>query len=60
MFFGAETETRQLLGGTEEKSVSLTRVIDLPSRQINDFLQKKDTFCVGKKRTMNLDCKKLT
>ena len=57
---GSETETRELLGGTEENSVSRLAVIDLPSRQINDFLQKKDTFCVGKKRTMNLDCKKLT
>ena len=32
------TETRELLGGTEEKNVSLKKgVIDLPARQINDF-----------------------
>ena len=30
-------KTRELLGGMEEKSVSLTRV------QINDFLNKKET-----------------
>ena len=35
---GSEMEMRELLGGTEEKSVSLTGVIDLPSSQINDFL----------------------
>ena len=34
---GSETETRELLGGTEE-SLSPTGVIDLPSRQTNDFL----------------------
>ena len=28
---GSETETRELLGGTEEKSIALTGVIDLPS-----------------------------
>ena len=37
---GSETETRELLGGTEENSVSQTGVIDLPSRQINEFSQK--------------------
>ena len=37
---GFETETRELLGGTEENSVSPQGVIDLPSRQINDFSQK--------------------
>ena len=31
---GSKTETRQLLGGTEENSVSRQGVIDLPSRQI--------------------------
>ena len=34
---GSETETREVLGGTEEKRVDL---IDLPSRQINEFSQK--------------------
>ena len=29
-----------MLGGTEENSVSRLGVIDLPSRQINDFLQR--------------------
>ena len=38
---GSETETRELLGGTEENSVSPRGVIDLPSRQINEFSQKK-------------------
>ena len=37
---GSETETRELLGGTEEFSVSPTRG-DLPSMQINDFSQKR-------------------
>ena len=40
---GSEPETRELLGGTEENSVSPMRgqiIIDLPSRQINDFSQK--------------------
>ena len=37
---GSETETRELQGGTENKSISLIRVIDLPFRIINDFLQK--------------------
>ena len=37
---GSEMETRELLGGTEENSVSPMRVIDLPSRQINEFSQK--------------------
>ena len=32
---------RELLGGTEENSVSLIGVIDLPSRQINDFYKKE-------------------
>ena len=36
---GSETETRELLGGTEENSVSPLRD-HLPSRQINDFLRK--------------------
>ena len=36
---GSETETRELLGGTEENSVSPMR--DLPSRQINDFYKKE-------------------
>ena len=31
----SETETRELLGGTEENRVSQLGVIDLPSRQIN-------------------------
>ena len=35
---GCKTETRELLGGTEEKRTSLNRVIDLPSKQINDFI----------------------
>ena len=34
---GSETETRELLGVTEENSVSRLGIIDLPSRQINDF-----------------------
>ena len=34
----SETDTRQLLGGTEEKTVSLIGSIDLPSGQINDIL----------------------
>ena len=34
---GSETETRELLGGTEENSAS---PIDLPYRQINEFSQK--------------------
>ena len=33
---GSETEKRELLGGTEEKSMS-QGVINLPFRQINDF-----------------------
>ena len=35
-------ETRELLGGMKENSVSLTRggVIDMPFRQINDLSQK--------------------
>ena len=38
---GSETETRELLRGTEENNVSRTRgFIDLPSRQINDFSPK--------------------
>ena len=37
---GSETETRELLGGTEDNSNSPLRGIDLPPRQINDFLQK--------------------
>ena len=45
---GFETETRELLGGTEENSVSRRGVIDLPSRQINDFLQK------GKRKKIEL------
>ena len=34
-----ETETRELLGGTEEKSISPIKghVIDLPSKQYHDF-----------------------
>ena len=32
---GSETETRELLGGTEENSVS-----PMPGGQINDFLPK--------------------
>ena len=39
---GSETETRELLEGMEENSVSPTRgVIDLPSRQIYDFFTKE-------------------
>ena len=37
---GSETEMRELLGGTEESSVSRPGVIDLPSMQINDFSQR--------------------
>ena len=40
---GSETETRELLGVTEENSVSRLGIIDLPSRQINDFFTKKET-----------------
>ena len=36
---GSETETRELLGGTTENSDE-GGVIDLPSRQIYDFLQR--------------------
>ena len=36
---GSESETRELLGGTEENSVTRQGVIDLPPRQINDFVQ---------------------
>ena len=40
---GSETETRELLGGTEEKSATPTHeAVDLPFRQINDF------FCCKK------------
>ena len=34
---GSETETRELLGGTTENSVSRQGFIDLPSRQIMIF-----------------------
>ena len=34
---GSETETRELLGETEGNCIPLTKVIDLSSRQINDF-----------------------
>ena len=34
---GSKTETGEFLGGTKENSVSRPRVIDLPSRQIDDF-----------------------
>ena len=37
---GSETKTRELLEVTEGNSVSQCGVIDLPSRQINDILQK--------------------
>ena len=38
----SEMEMRELPGEAEENSVSLTRgVIDLPSRQINDFSQER-------------------
>ena len=41
---GSETETGELLGGTEENSVSSMRgVIDLLSRQINDLSKKEET-----------------
>ena len=40
---GPETETKELLVGTTENSVSRLGVIDLPSRQINDFFYKKET-----------------
>ena len=40
---GSETETRELLGVTEDKCFSNKGVIDLPSRQINDFFYKKET-----------------
>ena len=36
-----ETETRELLGGTEEKVFSRQGVIDLPGGQINDFFAKR-------------------
>ena len=36
ILLGNKTEMGELLGGTKEKSVSLTN--DLPSRQIDDFL----------------------
>ena len=42
-FQGSETEKRELLGGTKEKSVSLSCLSDLPCRQINDFFYKKET-----------------
>ena len=39
---GSETETRELLGGTEEKSVTPTHeAVDLPFKQINDFFVAK-------------------
>ena len=34
---GSETETRDLLGGTLDNSVSRQGFIGFPSRQINDF-----------------------
>ena len=37
---GSEAETRELLEGTTENSVSPIGVIDLPSRQINEFSQR--------------------
>ena len=37
---GSATETRELLGGAEEKVFPRQGVIDLTSRQICDFLQK--------------------
>ena len=37
---GSKAETRELLGGTKENRVSRLAVIDLPSRQINDFVPK--------------------
>ena len=41
-FQGFETEMRELLRGAEEISVFLRRgIIGLPSRQMNDFLQKR-------------------
>ena len=40
---GSETETRELLGGTEEESFPDEGVIDLPSRQINDFQKNRNT-----------------
>ena len=44
-FQGSKMEGRELLGGTEEKSIiaDYVGVIDLPSRQINDFCYKKET-----------------
>ena len=36
---GAKTETKELLGGTNVTN-NLPLVIDLPIKQINDFLQK--------------------
>ena len=35
-----EMETRELLGGTEEKSIPRRGVIDSPFRQVNDLSQK--------------------
>ena len=37
---GSETETMELLGGPTRRVLSRKGVIDLPSKQINDFLQK--------------------
>jgi len=36
-------QTSELMGGMEEKSISLTTGHWLPSRQINDFFNKKET-----------------
>ena len=40
---GFKTATRELLRRTEEKSISPTGVIDLPSKQVNDFVYQKET-----------------
>ena len=40
---GSETETRELLRGMEENSVSPKRVIDLSSRQIMICFNKRGT-----------------
>ena len=38
---GSKTETRELLGGTKEKSFPRRGVIDLPSEQFNAISQKR-------------------
>ena len=40
----SKTDTRCLLGATEEKSFSLPGVIDLPSMKMNDFLSIRPPY----------------